>query len=209
MNQRARDTADIFTLEFQTQSYGASIRTGPVKIGLHQKSRQGKAIGLRGGSFDQFDDQEFALLFLGSDQLFDSKTIAEKRESSQNTINTELNSIELQKQEIISKIPSLIKLRKKEIQARSPFGTNLSFQKAQPVFKESKTKNRFAPIHHFTAIEATVGLYIGLKIGVNIGELFDWTLGWVGFDPFDDDLPIDLDKLIDQINKTNTTDLNN
>lgn len=198
LNQRARDTADILTLEFQTKSYGASIRTGPLKLGLHQKSKNGLAAGLRGGTFDSFDDQEFSLLFLGSDQFLDVKSSSDTNQNQ--NLKTELDQLTQKKQEIIDSIPSLIKLRKKDFEARSPFGTRIPFHKAKPILKESKTKNRFAPAHHFTAIEATVGIYFGLKVGFNIGELIDWCVGWVGFDLFSDDLPVNIDELIQQIN---------
>lgn len=204
LNQRARDTVDIFTFEFQTESYGAAIRTGPVKLGLHQKSKTGFAAGLRGGTFDSFDDQEFSLLFLGSDQFLDVKSNIDTNQNS----TTELDQLTQKKQEIIDSIPSLIKLRKKSFEARSPFGTQVSFHKAKPILKESKTKNRFAPAHHFTAIEATVGIYFGLKVGFNIGELIDWCAGWVGFDLFSDDLPVNLDDLIQQINKIEKIEAN-
>ena len=178
-HQRAKDSADIFTLEFQTQSYGAAVRTGPVKLGLNHKSRDGRSLGLRGGEFGEFDDQDFSLFLLGSDLLFD-----QKREKANPT-----------KESLRDQLPTTLKLRRKDVQARSPFGTTVPLQKAQPVFKESKTKNRFAPAHHQTGIEVSAGLYFGIKLGFNVGELFDWAIGWFGGDPFGDDLPFNPNEL--------------
>jgi hypothetical protein len=177
--QRAKDSADIFTFAFQTQSYGAALRTGPVKLGLNYKSREGRSVGLRAGEFGEFDDQDFSLFLIGSDLLFDLKR--EKTDPA--------------KESLREKLPSTLKLRRKDVQARSPFGTTVPLQKAQPVFKESKTKHRFAPVHHQTGIEISAGLYFGIRFGFNVGELFDWAIGWSGGDPFGDDLPFHPDEL--------------
>lgn len=40
----------------------------------------------------------------------------------------------------------------------------------------------------FTDIEAAVGLGVGLRVGLNPGELLDFVLGFVGLDMFDDDI---------------------
>lgn len=181
--QRAKDSADIFTLEFQTQSYGAAVRIGPVKFGLNHKSRNGSSFGLRAGEFGEFDDRDFSLFLIGSDLLFDQKR--EKADPTEESVRDEL--------------PSTLKLRRKDVQARSPFGTTVPLQKAQPLFKESRTKNRFAPAHHLTGIEASAGLYFGIKIGFHVGEFFDWVIGWFGGDPFGDDLPFHPDELPEKI----------
>lgn len=182
-HQRAKDSADIFTLEFQTQSYGAAVRTGPVKLGLNHKSRNGRSLGLRAGEFGEFDDQDFSLFLIGSDLLFDQKR--QKADPTEESVRDEL--------------PSTLKLRRKDVQARSPFGTTVPLQKAQPLFKDFRTKNRFAPAHHLTGIEASAGLYFGIKLGFNVGEFFDWVIGWFGGDPFGDDLPFHPDELPEKL----------
>ena len=202
MYQRSKDTADLFTFALQSQSYGASVRTGPLKVGINYKSNDGSSIGLRGGEWGSFDDEDFSIFFLGSDILTDQKKPqpkAQPADQSQPANHTEINS---EIEQLLANMPSTLKLRHKDVHARSPFGTQIPFQKANPLFKESKVKNKFAPIHHQTSIELSAGLYYGVKIGINIGELFDWLLGWAGADPFDDDLPINPNEIAKQLKDT-------
>lgn len=226
-SQRAKDGADIFTFELQTQSYGASVRTGPVKLGLNYKSQDGVGIGLRGGEVGRFIDSEFALFLLGSDRLNDlwskdastakvpspggdiapadrepapeSPLPSEPPEDSSSaapsdaSITKRKNAPAGKKEGAPPTLPSLIVLRRKNLNARSPFGTAIPFQKADPLFKKGR-QDRYAPVHHFTAVEMTVGLYFGVKVGINFGELLDFLTGFFGADILSDDLP-DMDAI--------------
>ena len=42
---------------------------------------------------------------------------------------------------------------------------------------------------YYTQIEAAVGLFGGLRLGFNPGELLDFILGWTTLDIYEDDLP--------------------
>lgn len=67
MRNRQRDALDIFTFEVQSKSYGASVRTGPVKFGLSYKSPQGFDAGLRGGDTGRHASAEFTAIAMGPD----------------------------------------------------------------------------------------------------------------------------------------------
>lgn len=45
----------------------------------------------------------------------------------------------------------------------------------------------FAPC--WTRVEAVIGLWFGLRVGINPGELVDFLVGWTGLDLYADDLP--------------------
>ncbi|MCE9597228.1 MAG: hypothetical protein K8S54_04600 [Spirochaetia bacterium] len=67
IKNRERDALDVFTFEVQTKSYGASVRTGPVKFGLSYKSPQGFDGGLRGGDVGRHASAEFTAIAMGPD----------------------------------------------------------------------------------------------------------------------------------------------
>ncbi|MBU57324.1 MAG: hypothetical protein CL543_00430, partial [Alcanivorax sp.] len=64
-----RDTGDLMSAGVQDQSYGMSLRFGPVKAGIHHKSAEGRDMGLRQGYVDRFQSESFVALILGSDIL--------------------------------------------------------------------------------------------------------------------------------------------
>ncbi len=66
---RGRDTGDLMSAGVQDQSYGMSLRFGPVKAGIHHKSAEGRDMGLRQGYVDRFQSESFVALILGSDIL--------------------------------------------------------------------------------------------------------------------------------------------
>ncbi len=179
--QRQKDTADVFTLQFQTHSYGAAVRTGPVKLGLQHKSRDGRSVGLRGGEVGEFDDQDFALFLLGSDMLFDVKPADTGQTTEQQPL------------------PSTLKLRRKDVKARSPAGTTIPLHKAKPLFKQGKIKDRYAPVEHQTGIEISAGLFFGIRLGFSFAEFVDWGLGWFGIDILSDDLPFHPDEIRERL----------
>lgn len=227
-SQRARDGADIFTFELQTQSYGAAVRTGPVKLGLHYKSENGRGVGLRGGEVGRFVDSEFAIFLLGSDRLNDLFTGEKSSPQNDRGADDEKDSPPPARDSepadgqaspgavpdiatgkpparnppAPKALPSRLLLRRKNLNARSPFGTAIPLQKASPLFKNLRP-GRFAPAHHFTGIEATVGLFFGLKVGINLGELVDFVTGFFGADIMSDDMP-DLEAIRAKILETRT-----
>lgn len=68
-NNRLADSADLVSVGIQTESYGASLRTGPVDFGIQYKSAEGKDLGLRQGYTGPFNSQSFVAFVLGSEIL--------------------------------------------------------------------------------------------------------------------------------------------
>ena len=78
--------------------------------------------------------------------------------------------------------------RGKEFHARSPFGTERSLRDHPALLKDDIS---FAPPHYFTQIELSFGLFLGLKVGLNLGELVDFLLGFLFVDILSDDEPFE------------------
>ncbi|MBI3395976.1 MAG: hypothetical protein HY042_09085 [Spirochaetia bacterium] len=173
VQNRISDAGDIFTVELQTQSYGLAVRAGPIKAGLSYKSPDGYAVGLRGGRAGSHQTEELTLLLFGSDSFKRKVDAPEKDQGPGKSQNAKDQT-------------SLPDPRQKEFDARSPFGTKKSMQKTKSVLKG---KTEFAPPYYYTQIEITVGIYFGIKLGINPGELLDFILGFVGIDIMGDDLP--------------------
>lgn len=81
----------------------------------------------------------------------------------------------------------LLRLRNKIFRAFSPLGTEQPAHKSQSLLKDDDTD--WAPGYYFTQAELQLGLYMGIRLGWNAGETFDWLVGWAGFDPMNDDAP--------------------
>ncbi len=57
-----------------------------------------------------------------------------------------------------------------------------------PGLDECLTSSEYeGPWQTHTQVEASLGLYFGLRAGLNAGELLDFLLGWVDLDPCQDD----------------------
>ncbi len=185
LRNRADDAADIFT-EVTTGSYRLAIQAGPVSIGAHYKS-PGKACGLRGGFFGCYETASFTALFFGTDYFgaepFENKLKSAAENKTEEEVTSESEDI------------SPLDLRKKSIYAKSPFGTISHLHRETPLIQKPtlefrrERKKRFAPAYHYTRLELIIGLYFGLRLGINIGELADFLVGIAGFDLYGDDRP--------------------
>jgi len=62
------------------------------------------------------------------------------------------------------------------------------FEKPRGTHGETVLALSRSELHPFTQIEGVVGVGITIRAGVNIGEIIDAILGWVGVDLYDDDI---------------------
>jgi len=184
---RGRDAMDILTIEGSTGNYGAAVRIGPLKFGAHYKS-PGKAYGLRGGSVSSHYTAEFAALFMGADYYtsapLDDLLPTKKKEKEETPTATGILSGP--EKETLPESDALTARRGKEFRARSPFGTKIPLQKTRRLLYNRK---ELAPLYYYTQLELTAGFYGGVKIGLNLGELLDFLLGFIGLDIMADDAP--------------------
>ena len=215
---RARDAADIFTVEAQTGSYGVAARVGPLKAGLNYKSPRGFAGGLRGGHFGRHYSAEFTALFFGAD-YFGGEPMGDLDPPPPTDADPPEGATESgdDADRLAPDIPGLSALNESEsvTEYTPPDGADAeevaaftveilqqrgkAFRSRSPFGTEHAAhetrsllkdkRAKFSPLYYFTQVEVTVGLYVGLKVGVNIGEFVDFLLGFVGIDIMDDDEP--------------------
>lgn len=195
LKNRARDLGDILTLEAETRSYGVSVRIGPVQAGLSYKSPAGKAVGLRGGHAGMHNTAQFTALFFGAD-YFTAEPMKDidgsEKDQPLNTANQKklpVGTEEFKKsgtEAVENETIGILKNRNKSYRARSPFGTLVPLYKKKHTLK---TKGKFAPASYFTQIDVSLGAYLGIRIGINPGELLDFLLGWFKIDIYSDDEP--------------------
>jgi hypothetical protein len=193
---RLHDSMDIFTAEVSTQSYGVALRAGPLKFGAHYKSPSGYAAGLRGGQSGRYYTAEFAAAFMGADyfQSLPFKDLEKapkkdpEKEAAESQLPADQAATELFNPEpaLPVKSEALLYKRGKEFRARSPFGSSIPIQQNRRLLYNRK---ELAPFYYYTQLEITLGLYGGLKLGLNAGELIDFLLGFFGVDFMNDDAP--------------------
>lgn len=198
LKNRGRDTLDIVTFQLETRSYGASLRAGPVKAGLNYQSSKGSSVGLRGGDAGVHGGEEVTFFFVGRD-VFGKSAPAGAEDSADSPAAAEPAGTaepsaapEAEPSSDSQSIPDpMIQNRGKAFASFSPFGTTLPAYRKRSVFK---TKGGFAPAYYYTQLEVSVGLFLGLRIGLNPGELVDALAGIFSLDPFSDDEPFKTDE---------------
>lgn len=185
LKNRGRDGLDIATFTLETHSYGTALRAGPVKAGLNYHSAKGSAFGLRGGDAGAHNSEEITVFFAGRD-IFRKSAPAAENETEEALPPDEQPDSEAPSENETAEKPDLAAQRGKTFAAFSPIGTTLPAYKKRSVLKSTAG---LAPAYYYTQIEFTVGLFFGIRVGLNPGELFDAIAGIFTFDPFSDDEP--------------------
>lgn len=210
LKDRSRDFADILIIEVSEKTYGVSAFAGPVRIGLQYEDPEGAAVGLRGGYFGRYFRGGFSFLFFGADYFqekpFLDITDPSYRKGPGNGVipfattgkttedqNTEGNSLP----DIATNAHGSIReLRGKLYRSRSPFGNAKPLSESNNLLKDGHgdmsldREPRFAPAHRYTGIGVSLGLYYGLRVEINAGEILDFILGFATIDWMLDDEPL-------------------
>jgi hypothetical protein len=209
LEDRMRDSGDIFHVGLEKDVYGASIFIDSVGLGI-QHSANGKGIGMRYGNFGLYktggkvikvrvktvstarvrnlcDYNDFTDCL---DKLSDYTIIVTRYGNSTIEFNTSFHK------------PAQLTNRNfsKQVSLFSMFlliffgGSKSSWFLYDTDPKEDNRGN-----YTILPIEISAGLYLGIRLGFNFSELADFLVGFVGFDPLGDDIagipqPIILDK---------------
>ncbi|MEQ9365093.1 MAG: hypothetical protein RIF32_12655 [Leptospirales bacterium] len=211
LKNRWQDSKDVFTATIESESYGGALRLGPLKGGLNYKGPTGGSLGLRGGRIGDHESADFTAFFFGADYFSDAPIRFDdwKPESAPEPADNDdddrsalagADSTGSKKSqrgraseatapniEVADPSEPVLRLRDKLFRALSPFGTEKPAHKSQSLLKDKDTD--WAPPYYFTQAELQLGLYVGVRLGWNAGETFDWLVGWFGFDPLNDDAP--------------------
>ena len=192
LHNRLRDAGDIITVEFNTSAYGVSARVGPLKAGAYYKAPAGFSGGLRGGRIGRHHSAEFTALFFGADYfselaLADLLPPATPQGQAKAGKGAEGEEQEGAKKAKKAAGPALVTVqRRKAFRARAPLGTLAPAHAKKNLLR---SEDVFTVPAYFSQVELSVGLFVGVKIGLNPGELLDFLLGWFTVDLYRDDAP--------------------
>ncbi|GIX42160.1 MAG: hypothetical protein KatS3mg129_1893 [Leptospiraceae bacterium] len=195
MQNRKQDLLDIFTFEIQDKTYGMNARVSFLQLGLFYQDGNNHNIGIRKGIYGNLDHYNFSFIFLGSEH-FKGKKFIENPEFEKEIINIQKNpekykQIPKKLEEYYKEKDNIIKenlkyqKRNKFYDVYLPFGTNKTLKNSNNLFKEAK---HFTNISFYTDAQIQLGLYYGITIGINIGELVDFIIGIFTLDILNDDL---------------------
>ncbi len=204
LQNRWRDARDVFTLEVNTRAYGASARVGPLKVGAYYKSPAGFSGGLRGGHAGAYHSAEFTAGVFGADYFSERPLLellppkAPKQSSEKSESKAEVAGQESPPESEPARGKSKTKpdaadaallsvQRRKAFRARAPFGTTAPAHANKSLLKEKSPV--FTVPTYFTQMEVSLGVFGGVKLGFNPGELLDFLLGWFTIDLYGDDAP--------------------
>ena len=164
MTDRGNDFADIMTMTLG-KGLGASVHAGPAHVGLFGGLDH---VGLRGGVFRSKWRQDSSLGWAG---LFDPLIAfpgGEGIDTGGEWCRAPFDGAEIAEERgkcfEVAGVAPFIMLPKRTTQADS-YAT-----------------------HYFTQVEASLGLGLTLRMGLNPGELLDFILGWTAIDIYEDDL---------------------
>ncbi|MFN3604639.1 MAG: hypothetical protein ACK4UJ_08010 [Leptonema sp. (in: bacteria)] len=166
-----------------------------MQLGALYQSKNHKTYGVRNGIVGILDQEQFSLLFLGSEN-FNGRKIG-NAELEQKIQDSKLKDIQLKEEEKKEIIEYLIKkekylkenqkliTRNKIYQVYLPIGLTKSLKKADRMIL--KKSSNLAPISFYTNVNFTLGMFYGISINFNPGEVIDFVFGIFTFDIFKDD----------------------
>ncbi len=180
---RARDAGDIVTL---TAGFGAGVkvRTGPLPVGLLLTLDD--IWGWRNGFYEPACmgcRMELIGLAFGGENFYNIHDTLRVKPSGKETMEQENSPAKTEgngKQTVWKEKRSIQSLRGKYFRA-AHLGISFVEKDSVPV-----RNSLFHP--YYTQVEVCGGFLNTIRIGVNPGEFFDFLLGWIGVDFFDDDI---------------------
>lgn len=201
LKNRARDASDIFTFQVSDQTYGTSLRVGPLQGGVSYESPGANVLGLRGGEFGSYHTAGFTAILFGADYFqnepfedltYESKILKSEKGIEGTEKTDEAMGSQDSKTDAADATKSERKIRLKLYRARSPFGLQQPAYQTRRVWKSEfgKPEPDYAPRSYFTDLQFSAGLYYGIRLGINPGELADFLIGFTTLDLMDDDMPI-------------------
>lgn len=178
----------------------------------------GKGYGLRGGHFGTYRSQQLIFGILGSDTFFPLDVETQSSETGDEEVSPELQeelknlenkkipgdkvpeflneryNIKSQKLRYLSfyHIPVAERRKRKKEEFYRRFIEEQSFDRNDPSIQNAlqalnKKKDGY-PKSFLFQMEVYLGIYYGIRIGINPAELLDFLLGLAGLDLLDDDL---------------------
>jgi hypothetical protein len=207
MNHRRKDIQDIFTFGFEKPGYGVGLRMSYLAFGvvfqggetIPGKKDLGSGIGLRGGDLGKYHSQQLIFGFLGGESFFSGEAIIDEEgnfiedegilQTSSERSNTK--SFKVRYLKFFSDPPKERQKRNrdtvKELIAKQLLEKTKDPSLLAYIPPKPKKPNGY-PVQYHYQIEAYLGVYYGVRIGVNFAEILDFFLGITTIDILKDDL---------------------
>jgi hypothetical protein len=204
---RRKDLQDIATFGIEKPGLGIGLRISVLPLGLFfqggetspGKKDKGEGYGLRGGSFGKYYTQQLVFGAFGGETFHfgepvlseDGSPILEDSVIQTGSERDNLKSYNLKYLKIFTDPPKERQKRSKE-KIKRTIAEQLYEKKPKPELlsylpKESK-KPKGYPGEYKYQFEVFLGMYYGVRIGINFSELVDFLLGFTTLDILGDDV---------------------
>lgn len=182
-HNRVFDFTDIFHLGVEKDVYGVSGFVGPVGIGL-QKADKGVGAGGRFGYIGVYNTgSDESVVLLSPDG---KKEEIIKYGSCNPIICTYAHS-----PKFFNTLPQFrddpyVRSWRKNMKVYFTF--ILPSSSKLPASQRSSFNNEYSVGYSYFPVEFSIGLYLGIRVGINFDELADFLVGLAGYDLMDDDM---------------------
>lgn len=205
-HNRKNDFMDVFTVGFEKNSYGAGVRIGPLAAGFmfqggsskNPDPEKGKSFGLRGGRIGKYYSRQMVFGILGGESFQPGQLSEEAVKAYQKTgkipdpedERSGLKSHDVKYMSFYNDPPSERRKRRKEKLQREMAEEMIrqSGDESIRMYMPGKPRKRYGyPASYLFQVEVYVGLFGGIRLGMNFAELLDFILGFAGADILKDD----------------------
>lgn len=202
---RKNDFQDIFTIGIEKPGFGAGVRLGPIAAGFVFQGGMDKDLGnvdagygLRGGHLGKYHSRQLIFGLLGGETFYagdvseDELKTANKEKILPNLEN-ERDNVKSHKVRYLSFFNDRVderNNRKKEAYKKALLDKIIAVtgnEELRATLPEEKAKIHGYPSSYLLQIDVFFAMYYGIRVGFNIGELFDLILGFTGIDILEDD----------------------
>lgn len=163
---RGHDLADIVTLAAEKDSLGVTLQVGPLITGVAKSDGQG--IGLRSGHIGTYDFQDYAYFF-GGRKSFDGN---DERDSTSYDIESSILGLPF------------------EVLGAGVIANPFCLPDPDPIdwsLIDPPIICDDGGWQVFCQCEVSIGMYGGIRVGLNPAEVLDFILGWTTLDICGDD----------------------
>lgn len=193
LENRIRDSGDIFHIGIEKDVYGASVFVDSIGLGM-QHAVNGKGIGMRYGTIGFYKTGNKKLISLGL-MVTNLEPCVEKKNcfefyrkrvgtytmgNSYIGYNSNYHEPFILSNRTKSKLIAFTNFPIKGFPQRGGNGADF-ITKTDP---ENDNRGNYLIL----PIEVSAGLYLGVRFGFNISEFADFLVGFIGFDPLGDDI---------------------
>jgi hypothetical protein len=204
---RRKDLQDIATIGVESKAIGFGVRISFLSLGFffQGKTEEATGYGLRGGSISEYQTSQLVFGFLGGETFVSGEVLKDSdgKPIINNGIPLVLDSrdnLKSHKLKYMSfyKDPPVARRKRQKDKERREIITDLVEKTGDetlllqiPAIK--KKANGYSP-EYLYQVEVFLGVYGGVRLGINFAEVLDFILGLSSLDILEDDVQGQIDK---------------